>query len=98
MPSLVDCLSGRPPDRLSGRSAGYLSRLRWMAIPIAAYLMITLVLPMARGAVARDNFVHHAGWVAAGCAVVVVLSLICTLVADAARAAVQQLRGRGGRS
>ena len=78
--------------RLSDR----LSRLRWMAMPIAAYLIITLGLPMANGAGARAEFGHHAGWVAAGCAVVVGLALLGSVALDALRRGVRQLRG--GRS
>jgi exosortase K len=43
---------------------------RWLAIPVAAYLAITLLLPLAHGAAARPEFAAHAMWVLAGCAVV----------------------------
>ena len=46
----------------------YLKRL---AVPIAAYLVITLVLPAANGAATHHEFVHHAMWVVLGCALVV---------------------------
>ncbi len=45
--------------------------VRWMAVPIAAYLAITLVLPIANGAAGRAGFAEHAMWVVAGCAIVV---------------------------
>ena len=35
-----------------------LRSLRWMAVPIAAYLVITLALPIANGAAGRGDFVH----------------------------------------
>ena len=33
-----------------------LRSLRWMAVPIAAYLVITLALPIANGAAGRGDF------------------------------------------
>jgi hypothetical protein len=78
--------------RLSDR----VSRLRWMAIPIAAYLIITLGLPMANGAGGRAEFGHHAGWVAAGCAVVLGAALLGGVALDGLRRGVRRVRG--GRS
>ncbi len=75
--------------RLSER----LSRLRWMAIPIAAYLMITLGLPMANGAGTRAEFGHHALWVAAGCAVVLGLVVVASVALDGVRRGVRRMRG-----
>lgn len=49
-------------------------RLRWLAVPIAAYLAITLALPAANAAVARHDLSalgHHAMWVVLGCALVI---------------------------
>jgi len=43
---------------------------RWLAVPIAAYLLITLVLPLAHGAAGRADFAAHAMWVLGGCLVV----------------------------
>jgi len=76
--------------RLSER----LSRLRWMAIPFAAYLVITLGLPLANGAAARRDFGHHAGWVMVGCAVVLALAVL----GGAARDGLRHGLSRGGRS
>ena len=56
-----------------------LDRVRWLAAPIAAYVAITLVLPALHGAARRGRFVHHAGWVLAGCA----LAIAAAAVADA---------------
>ncbi len=50
-------------------------RLRWLAVPIAAYLVITLALPAANGAAAHRDLRalgHHAMWVVLGCTVVIV--------------------------
>jgi len=49
-------------------------RLRWLAVPIAAYLAVTLALPAANAAVAgRDLHAlgYHAMWVVLGCALVI---------------------------
>jgi hypothetical protein len=81
-------------DRLRDRFA----RLRWMAIPITAYLVITLALPLANGAAVHGNFTHHAAWVFGGCAVVVGAALLGGLALDAARSGLVRLRrGVGGR-
>jgi hypothetical protein len=52
-----------------------LKQLRWMAVPIAAYLVVTLALPAANGAAASGAFLRHAGWVVAGCAAIVAFAL-----------------------
>jgi hypothetical protein len=75
--------------RLSDRVA----RLRWMAIPIAAYLMITLGLPAAHGAGARAAFGHHLGRVLAGCAVVFGLAVLGSVALDAVRRGARLIRG-----
>ncbi len=49
----------------------HLESLRWMAVPIAVYLVITLVLPIANGAAGRTDFAHHAMWVLLGCTLVI---------------------------
>jgi exosortase K len=51
-------------------------KLYWMAVPVAAYLVITLVMPLANGAAARRDFAHHAVWVLGACAVVVAVMAI----------------------
>lgn len=45
--------------------------LRWLAVPIAAYLIITLGLPAAHGAARQARFATHAMWVVLGCAIIV---------------------------
>ena len=51
-----------------------LSKGKHIAVPIAAYLVITLGLPLANGAAARGDFVMHAVWVLAACAVVLAIA------------------------
>ncbi len=55
--------------------ADRLRSLRWMAVPIAAYLVITLALPIANGAAGRQDFARHAVWVVGGCIAVVAAAL-----------------------
>jgi hypothetical protein len=82
-------------DTLSTR----LLRLRWMAVPIAAYLAITLGLPLANGAAVRSGFVHHAAWVIAGCAGIAISVLLCGIAIDVIRGSIHMLRHYlGGRS
>jgi hypothetical protein len=72
--------------------ASRLLRLRWMAVPIAAYLVITLGLPLAHGAAMRGGFVHHAAWVVAGCALMVAAALIGGIALDVIGGSIQRLR------
>lgn len=51
-----------------------LSKGKHIAVPIAAYLVITLGLPLANGAAGRGDFVMHAVWVLAACAVVLAIA------------------------
>lgn len=46
------------------------------AIPVAAYLVITLGLPLANGAAARGDFARHAAWVVSACVVVVLFGVL----------------------
>lgn len=71
-------------------------RLRWMMVPIGAYLVITLVLPLAHGAAIRGGFAHHAAWVFAGCALMVATALIGGIAIELIRATIQRLRQPGG--
>jgi len=73
-----------------------LVQLRWMAVPIIAYLAVTLVLPLANGAAFRGNFVHHASWVLAGCAIVVGAGLLGGLALELARRGAHRLRRHPG--
>jgi exosortase K len=62
---------------LDGRK---LRSVKWFAIPLGAYLLITLVMPLANGAARRDDFVRHATAVLAVCFVVVAIASFCELV------------------
>jgi hypothetical protein len=73
-----------------------MARLRWMMVPIGAYLVITLALPLAHGAAIRGGFVHHAAWVLAGCALMFAAALIGGIAIELIRATMQRLRHPGG--
>jgi len=75
-----------------------LSRLRWMALPVAAYVAITLLLPAANGVAVTGPFLRHAGWVLAGCVAMVGVVLVGGLAAEGVMAATRRLaNSRGGR-
>ena len=59
-------------------------KLGWLTVPIAAYLAITLVLPLLHGAARRADFVGHTLWVLAGCAIVIGIALAIAGVIDVA--------------
>ena len=59
-------------------------KLGWLQVPIAAYLAITLVLPLLHGAAHRADFVAHSLWVLAGCGLVVAAALAVAAVIDVA--------------
>lgn len=52
----------------------------WFAVPLAAYLLITLVMPMANGAARRDDFVRHATTVLAVCFVVIAIAAFVEVI------------------
>jgi hypothetical protein len=62
---------------LEGRK---LQNVKWLAVPVCAYLLITLVMPLANGAARRDDFVRHATTVLAGCVAVGLIATFYTLV------------------
>jgi hypothetical protein len=45
--------------------------VRWIAVPITAYLVITLGLPAAHGAASNARFAAPAIWVVLGCAIII---------------------------
>ena len=59
-----------------------LDRARWLLVPIAAYLAITIVLPAAHGAARRAAFIRHAALVLAGCAAVLVVGAVGGLLVE----------------
>ena len=52
----------------------------WVAIPICAYVLITLVMPLANGAAQRDDFVRHATSVLAACVVVLAIASLVEVI------------------
>ncbi len=67
-------------------------RLRWLAVPLAAYLMVTLALPAAHGATARADFGRHATWVLTGCVAVVAVALVGGALIELVRGGVRRMR------
>ena len=65
--------------------ADRLVRLRWMLVPIAAYLVVTLAFPIANGAARRDGFVQHGAWIVGGCLAAVALALLGGVVVELVR-------------
>ena len=59
-------------------------KLRPLRVPIAAYLVITLVLPLLHGAARRADFFAHARWVVVGCLIVVAVALAIAALIDLA--------------
>jgi hypothetical protein len=62
-----------------------LRRVRWLTIPLSAYLFVTLVLPAANGAARRADFVVHALWVLGCCAAIVGILVLGPTFADLVR-------------
>ena len=62
-------------------------RLGWMAVPLAAYVLVTVLLPVLNGAASRDGFARHMVWLAAGCAVVIAAALLMQAAAALTAAA-----------
>jgi exosortase K len=52
--------------------------LWWVAVPIAAYLVITLVLPAANGAASRPDFARHAALVLGACLTAIAITVAIT--------------------
>jgi exosortase K len=65
---------------VSGPSGRKLRAFHWFGVPLCAYLLITLVMPLANGAAQRDDFVRHATAVLAVCFVVVAIASFFELV------------------
>jgi hypothetical protein len=55
-------------------------RVRWLAVPIAVYLAITIVLPAANGAAHRADFVKHLALVLVGCGVMIAIGALAGFV------------------
>jgi exosortase K len=64
-----------------------LRALHWLAIPLGAYVLITLVMPAANGAAHRADFAQHAATVLAACIAVVVVASLVTIIRNSRRTA-----------
>ena len=51
-----------------------LQSVKWLAVPLCAYLAITVVMPLANGAAQRGDFVRHATAVLLACFAVVMIA------------------------
>jgi hypothetical protein len=58
-------------------------RLRWMTVPLGAYVVITVLLPMLNGAARRADFGWHVVAVLLGCVATVVAAALVATVRDA---------------
>ena len=56
--------------------------LRWLAVPVGAYLVITLGLPAAHGAAAHARFATHAIGVVLGCVIIVTVVTAITVMTN----------------
>ena len=65
--------------------ANQLSRISWLVVPLAAYLVITLGLPAANGAAHRADFARHASIVLGVCAASIVAVLAFNALIDTLR-------------
>jgi exosortase K len=54
----------------------------WLAVPIGAYLLITLILPAANGAIARGDFARHAVIVLGMCTLAIALVFAASTTLD----------------
>lgn len=72
-------------QRFVDTMAAQVRRVRWLTVPLAAYLLVTLALPAANGAMGRADFARHAAWVIAGCALVVGIFVVIPTFAHVVR-------------
>jgi len=71
-------------------------RLCRLVVPIGVYLAIALVLPIVNGAASREDFLHHAGWVVVGVALVVGAMLLVGIGVDIALAGARRIANNRG--
>jgi len=69
-----------------------LSRVRWLTVPLGAYVVITLLLPIANGAASRSDFAHHAMFVLGSCVAVLGIAVSFGALADVVRSTVWRNR------
>jgi hypothetical protein len=60
-------------------------RVRWLTVPIAVYLAVTLALPALNGAATRAEFWRHAAWVTGACGAVLGIVVLAGAFADLVR-------------
>lgn len=72
--------------------ADRLRRVRWLTIPLGAYVLVTLVLPIANGASGRGDFASHALWVLSACAATVGIFVLVPTFAHLVRPSVWRNR------
>ncbi len=72
--------------------ADRLARVRWLTVPLGAYVVITLLLPIANGAATRSDFAHHAMWVLGSCIAVLGICMSVGALADVVRSTVWRNR------
>lgn len=68
------------------------ARVRWLTVPLGAYVVITLLLPIANGAATRSDFGHHAMWVLGSCVAVLGICMAVGALADVVRSTVWRNR------
>jgi exosortase K len=59
---------------------GRKTTLHWLAVPVAVYVLITLVMPLANGAAARGEFVRHATTVLTACVLVLTIAALTAVL------------------
>jgi hypothetical protein len=74
------------------RLADRLARVRWLTVPLGAYVVITLLLPIANGAARRSDFAHHAAWVLGSCIAVLGICTVIGTLTDLVRSTVWRNR------
>jgi hypothetical protein len=55
-------------------------RVRWLAVPLGAYIAVTIVLPAAHGAGQSMEFVRHSLLVLAGCGAILAIAMLAGVV------------------
>ena len=61
-------------------------------MPLGAYVVITLLLPIANGAATRSDFALHAMWVLGSCVAVLGIGMAVGALADVVRSTVWRNR------
>jgi hypothetical protein len=72
-------------SRLADGLLTQVRRVRWLTVPLAAYLLVTLGLPAANGAIGRPDFARHAAWVIGSCIAVLGMFVLVPTFAHVVR-------------